>query len=49
MTALIVIGGIVTAFIALVLILPCPACARRRARMKAAYEEWRRTHGTNMF
>jgi len=42
MMPFIVIGIIVAAFIVLVLILPCPACERRRARMRAAYEEWRR-------
>lgn len=44
MTALVVIGVVVAAFIALVLILPCKACEARRARLHAAYERWRQTH-----
>ena len=41
MTAVLVMLGLVGGVIALVLILPCPACKRRRERMKAAYDKWR--------
>jgi len=45
MTPLLIILGAAAALIALILILPCPACLRRRERLRAAYAEWRRIHG----
>jgi len=41
--AAVVVGA--TALIVLVaFLLPCPACEKRRARMRAAIEEWKRRH-----
>jgi hypothetical protein len=34
-------AAVVAAIVALALALPCPACQRRRARMRAAYAAWR--------
>lgn len=42
MTALLVSSAIGVALIAgLALLLPCPACRKRRERMQAAYARWR--------
>jgi len=42
MTALLVAAGIGVFFIVgLALLLPCPACKKRRERMREAYARWR--------
>jgi hypothetical protein len=42
MTALLGLSAAgVAAIVALALALPCPACQRRRARLRAAYAAWR--------
>lgn len=47
MTIIAVIAGITAAFIALVLILPCKACQRRRERLAAALAYWRQTRANS--
>lgn len=44
MTEVVLIGlGGAVVIVALALALPCPACEKRRERLKAAYEAWRKT------
>ena len=38
--ALAVSGTVVAIIVALALILPCPACEKRRQRMREAYAKW---------
>lgn len=41
MILLFIAGGTIAVIAGLTLVLPCPACKLRRARMQAAYERWR--------
>jgi hypothetical protein len=37
-------GFVVAIIVGLAFVLPCPACEKRRERMRAALARWRETH-----
>lgn len=43
MTLVLGIAVVVAVLVGVILFMPCPACQRRRERLHAAYEEWRRS------
>ncbi len=45
MMLLAVSAGFIAVFVALALILPCPACQKRRQRMREAYTKWQAEKG----
>jgi len=41
-TVVLVAAALALIIVGIALVLPCPACERRRERLKAAYDSWRR-------